>query len=284
MSDNNNNTNANTWANPGAVAANPGAVAATTGAAPAMTATATPLERVQAQLAGTYSQPALHSHITYPTEGMGAGAALLTIQAAEVLAGWCGEFILKLCFAETNKEGDLVCKIAISYVVDSATGDIETLTPGGGEGLSKDRWRNIASGEVNVGDLLAAGFFSAECAKEIVLWANSGVGEKKFTLPKDSDIKVVLRANARPKEDKVQAAGSRAVPAKVAPGMDANLGMDLVYFQGAKILAKESPLFGVISGKAPRSAAELLALYAPEAMPVALPDLTFDNPLAGLAD
>lgn len=251
-------------------------------AAPIITATATPLERVQAQLAGAYSQPALHSHITYPTEGIGNNGALLTILAAEVLAGGFGEYILKLCFAETNKEGDLVCKIAISYVVDSATADVETLTPGGGEGLSKDRWRNIASGEVNVGDLLAAGFFTPECAKEIVVWANSGVGEKKFTLPKDSDIKVVLRANARPKEDKVQAVGSRAIPVKVAPGMDANLGMDLVYFQGASLLLKESPLFGVVAGKAPRSAIQLMALYAPEAMPVALPDLTVSNPLAGL--
>lgn len=270
--------NANVSANTGW--ANPGDVAATVGATPVVTATATPLERVRMQLAGAYKQPALAAHITYPTEGMGAGGALLTILAAEVLAGSFGEYMLKLCFAETNKEGALVCKIAISYVVDSATGDVETLTPGGGEGLPKERWRNIASGEVNVGDLLAAGFFTSECAKEIVLWANSGIGEKKFTLPKGTDIKVVLRANARPKEDKVQAVGSRAVPAKVAPGMDANLGMDLVYFQGASLLARTSPLFGVVSGKAPCTAAELMALYAPEAMPVALPDLTVSNLLA----
>jgi hypothetical protein len=271
----------NNFIQPGSAAAVAATGVAT--AAPVITATATPLERVQAQLAGTYNQPALHAHITYPTEGMGADGALLTILAAEVLAGGFGEYILKLCFAETNKEGDLVCKISISYVVDSATGDVETLTPGGGEGLSKDRWRNIASGAVNVGDLVTAGFFTPECAKEIVLWANSGVGEKKFTLPKDTNIKVALRANARPKEDKVQAPGSREIPTKVAPGMDANLGMDLVYFQQASLLLKESPLFGVVAGKAPRSASELMALYAPEAMPVALPDLTINNPLSGLA-
>jgi hypothetical protein len=65
--------------------------------------------------------------------------------------------------------------------------------------------------------------------------------------------------------------------------MDANLGMDLVYFQGASLLAKQSALFGVVAGKAPRSAAELMKPYAPDAMPVALPDLTINNPLSGLA-
>jgi hypothetical protein len=251
-------------------------------ASPVITAPATPLDRVQAQLAGAYSQPALHSHITYPTEGMGACGALLTIAAHEIHTTE-GEYMLKLAFADTNAEGALVCKLQISYV-NSLLGDVETLTPSGGEGLSKDRWRNIASGDVNVGDLLAAGFFAPDCAKEIVLWANSGVGEKKFMLAKDTDIKVVLRANARPKQDKVQAPGSRDIPAKVAPGVDANLGMELVYFQGATLLSKTSPLFGVVSGKAVRTAAELMALYAPEAMPVALPDLTLNNPLAGLAD
>lgn len=246
--------------------------AATAAAAAAPKVEATPLEKAKGFLTGSYACSQLAACTSYPTDGPGAGRAVLTIPASDIQSSEPGWASIKLAWLTIDAEGTPFVKIELSYLLDGL-GNAVTLTRGGSSEGSSANWRNIPSNKIPLGALLVSGYFKDDACKSILKWVEGGAEKgKKFYLPEGTDLQIVLKVNARPWKESNNFASRK--PSKAAPGEETGLGMHLVGFQGAMVLEQGSSLLVAPAAdiEVPRTLVEILSHFGmrPTAQPQAI--------------